>query len=386
MTNDIPAVAGATPARLISVVVRSMNRPSLQEALASVFQQDWRPLEIVVVNASGRAHDPLPLGPAGLAVRLLPEPPVAMARAAAANFGLDAACGEAMIFLDDDDVFLPGHLSKLMAALVASPAAVAAYADVELGHFEQQHWRAQHCFAADFDRQRLLFENYLPIHAVLFLRSAVKGRLACRFDESLELFEDWDFWLQLCECGPMLRAPGVSARYLVNAHGGSGVFEASAAAQSARALLHAKWQQRTAPRDYVDFMSYVQRLFRSAADRAARLADTERANQSLDETAGALRDTVRARDTEIADHAATAQDLRQLVAAREAEIANAATMITNLQAVVAARETELAAWQTELAGVRSALEEQRATVAALLNEGPLTALKRTLKRRLNDQR
>lgn len=383
MTIDMPAGACDASNPLVSVIVRSMDRPSLHDALASVLLQDWRPLELVIVNASGQPHSALPMTSADVAIRLVPDTPVPLARAAAANLGLSAACGESVIFLDDDDLFLPGHLSKLVAALQASPDMVAVYADVELGRFNGPHWQARHCFAADFDRQRLLFENYLPMHAVLFRRAATqRGDGACRFDERLDLFEDWDFWLQLCERAPMLRVPGISARYVADAQGGSGVFEESSAAAAARALLYGKWQQRMTAEAYADFMRYAQSQFRAKADLGDRLADVQRAGQSLAETAQALRSTLQARDSEIASHVAQARDLRQLVAAREADIANAATMIANLQAVLAARETELVDWAAEMASVRAALAQQQATVAALLAEGPMTALKRTLKRSL----
>lgn len=382
--------AGGSPSAqgpLVSVVVRSMDRPSLGATLDSVFQQDWRPLELVVVNATGRPHSALPLPDARIELRLVPEQPTRLGRSAAANLGLDAAQGEAMIFLDDDDLFLPGHLHRLVVALQATPDAVAAYSDVELGCTTPMGWEARHCFAADFDRNRLLFENYLPMNAVLFRRAAVMGAdSACRFDERLDLFEDWDFWLQLSERASMVRSPGVSARYVMSEQGGSGVFEASSAAQAARGLLHSKWQQRTTSLAHIEFLCYVQSIFRASADLKEELAEVQRAQQALNET-------LQARNSEITAHAANAQDLRELVAARETDIRNAGEMIASLQHILAARDTELAnvhaahgAMEGKVAGLEAEMEALQAKVAALHAEGPLTALTRTLKRKMHDHR
>jgi hypothetical protein len=38
-------------------------------------------------------------------------------------------------------------------------------------------------------------DNYIPIHAMVFARSLVEK--GCRFDEAFNIYEDWDFWLQM---------------------------------------------------------------------------------------------------------------------------------------------------------------------------------------------
>ena len=215
-----------TPAELplVSVLVRSMDRPQLAQALAAVAAQTWSNLELVVLNASGRPHSPLLARPAQMSVRLL-QPwlddgaaPRACDRAAAANLALQAARGDYALFLDDDDLIDPSHLERLVAALQAQPRAVAAYSGVRvLG--------ADGSVLRDYDLpwapQRLAGINFLPIHAVLFRTSAVRAA-GLRFDETLPVLEDWDFWRRLAAQGPFVHCPGISAQYR-QGHGDSGV-------------------------------------------------------------------------------------------------------------------------------------------------------------------
>ncbi|MEP6678883.1 MAG: hypothetical protein ABJB78_06255, partial [Betaproteobacteria bacterium] len=84
----------------VSLIVRSMGRPCLADALASVALQRHRPLELIVVDATGGAHPqlpPLPLVDVHLPdlvdVRLL-DLGRPLNRPAAANAGLAAARGE----------------------------------------------------------------------------------------------------------------------------------------------------------------------------------------------------------------------------------------------------------------------------------------------------
>jgi len=118
---DVP-VANDPTLPLASILIRSMDRPALQHALRSAALQTWGNVEIVVVAACGRRHKPLPDTILGRSVRLVfPDPDLILPdqrlpRPEAANACLDAARGEWLNFLDDDDELLPEHLSTLLRA------------------------------------------------------------------------------------------------------------------------------------------------------------------------------------------------------------------------------------------------------------------------------
>ena len=172
---------------LVSVVVRTMGRPSLSRALASVAAQTHRPIEIVVVDAAGAGLDRKAL--AGLPVRLVGGGPYDRPRAA--NAGLAAARGAWILFLDEDDEIAPDHVALLLATALVAGVPVA-YSQTKLvAAADLQRVMG----GGPFSREKLLQSNYLAIHAVLFHRSLVDA--GARFDETLETFEDWDFWLQL---------------------------------------------------------------------------------------------------------------------------------------------------------------------------------------------
>lgn len=349
-TDTLPPSACAPS---ISVIVRSMDRPSLAAALASVAAQDADAVEVVLVNALGPGHGPTP-ATAGVHPVHRVDAGHALRRSAAANAGLDAARARSVIFLDDDDVFLPGHLVRLARALAAHPEAVAAYADVELGHEGPDGWVGRHVFAADFDALRLRFENFLPLHGVLVDRGRDAVR-HCRFDEALDLFEDWDWWLQLQRLGAFVRVPGVSARYCATPGAGSGVFADDTAAAQARERLLLKWLAQDGPAERLALLQALQHHYRAAQACAAQLALTQRTEQDLRDMLAArerdagsasaeiasLRDLVAAREREIHDAVAQIEDLRLVLAARDQEIANGHTYIDSLRQVLAARDQEI---------------------------------------------
>jgi LmbE family N-acetylglucosaminyl deacetylase/glycosyltransferase involved in cell wall biosynthesis/GT2 family glycosyltransferase len=228
---------------LVSVIVRSMQRPTLIEALDSLAAQTYPSIEVLIVNAKGGAHPPLPEYGERLVLRLV-ETGLPLLRSAAANAGLDAARGDFVAFLDDDDTLDPDHLAQLMAVLRKEGERSIAYAGVRCVDRNDPLRTATRLFAEPYDsRAKLLAGNFIPSHAVLFPRRFVEE--GARFDESLAVYEDWDFWLQLAEKARFIYLDRVSATYFT---GGSSevsplAFDPAAVRHAARALF-SKWKDR----------------------------------------------------------------------------------------------------------------------------------------------
>ena len=221
-------------APLVSVIVRTMGRPALPRALAAIAAQTHRPIEAVVVDAAGSGITPP--APEALPVRIVRGGP--FDRPQAANAGLDAARGEWLAFLDEDDEIDPGHVAHLLAtAMVAGTRA--AYSQTRLLDAAGGTLRV---LGGPFNRNILLRTNYITIHAVLFHRSMLAG--GARFDETLATFEDWDFWLQLSKAGPFAFSAQPTASYRATAGtsgAGSGPNLDRQQALAQRDRIMAKW-------------------------------------------------------------------------------------------------------------------------------------------------
>lgn len=222
-------VAPAMSRPPVSILIRTRNRPQLlAEALASVAVQSMPGLEVVVVNDGGCDVGELLARPHGaIATFQYIHWPDGRGRSHAANALLEAAQGECLLFLDDDDWLDAAHIGRLWQRLQHHPQAVAAYADVACVRRDaSQVWQTVRVFAEPFDVLRLAYENFLPIHAVLFRREVVSA--GCRFDPELDAYEDWAFWLQLARQGEFVHQPGVSAFYRLDSGAGFGVPESAA--------------------------------------------------------------------------------------------------------------------------------------------------------------
>lgn len=103
---------------VVSVVIPTLGRDSLRAALDSARTQQGVDVDIIVVNDSGQ---PL-VGDLGAHVRVI-DTPGRTGSAAARNAGLAEVRGDFLAFLDDDDTWLPGHLSTAVDALTAQPDA-----------------------------------------------------------------------------------------------------------------------------------------------------------------------------------------------------------------------------------------------------------------------
>ena len=111
-----PAANRSDP--LVSAVIPTRGRPALVlSAIRSALRQTWRPLEVVVVldgpDVETAAHLATITDPR-LRVLTLPEP---AGGCAARNAGVEAARGEWIAFLDDDDEWFPEKIERQMEAV-----------------------------------------------------------------------------------------------------------------------------------------------------------------------------------------------------------------------------------------------------------------------------
>jgi LmbE family N-acetylglucosaminyl deacetylase len=254
---------------LVSILIRSMDRAYLAEALDSVALQTYPNIEVVVV-AVRPEHSPLSARCGPFALRLLQTDEPLM-RSKAANKALLHARGESMLFLDDDDWLMPAHIARLAEVLRHQPHVLAAYTGISL--VDAGGKPLGQTFDLPFDDIRQMAGNLTPIHAVLF--SAKVLEQGCRFDETLDRYEDWDFWLQLARLTPLVHLPGVSAAYRI--HESSGVHQDSGPAGAATAVIYKKWEDNWTPEQKSQIMQRVwsyPELEARLADTGRRLADT----------------------------------------------------------------------------------------------------------------
>ncbi len=228
-----------TDTPLVSVLVRTRDRAALLlEAVRSVAAQDYRPLELIIVNDGGADVSAMIATALGDQLSWGWLNNEGHGRSAAANTAMQQARGEYCLFLDDDDWLDSTHISNLMKAVQHNRTLVA-YSGVRTVHEDGRI--DDNAFNSPYDPLRLRIENYIPIHAVLFARKLYLD--GCRFDTAMDRFEDWDFWLQVAQHTAFVHVPACTANYRIAASSGFGAKQEKEI-DHLRTTFYRKWLPR----------------------------------------------------------------------------------------------------------------------------------------------
>jgi glycosyltransferase involved in cell wall biosynthesis len=174
----------------IAVIVPVLNgRRFLDDAMKCVESQQYCPLELVIVDdgsSDGSYEHALAAG-----VRVLQTP--GLGPAAARNVGIRATDSDLIAFLDVDDLWPPGTLHRLAAALASNPDA--GFAQGRIQNFRDDRG-AKRFFTRPY--------RFINLGASLYRRSVFErvGLL----DETMRLCEDVDF-LMRCWENDIVRVP-----------------------------------------------------------------------------------------------------------------------------------------------------------------------------------
>lgn len=200
----------------VTVVVSHYNRQQLlSEALDSIAAQSFRDLEVVVVNDHGADSEEIVRTFAG---RIAPTPvryeyrPSNRGVAATRNRGTELARGELVAYLDDDDLWRPDHLVRLVSLLDAEPDRALAYGDAEILRFAPgapgadptagaQRIEGRRVLAVPFALEKLKQDDFIVPGGMVHRRSLFD--VVGPFDETLYVSDDWDWLLRVAaHAGP----------------------------------------------------------------------------------------------------------------------------------------------------------------------------------------
>jgi len=202
----------------VSVVIPTYNRPyPLAELLEVLSRQTYKPFEIIIVNDGGESIDDVVALYSELDIRLIDRRDNE-GHVTARNAGVQAARGELIMLCDDDDLVLPCHLERMVAALEHADFA---YADAEIVQYrvenDQRIPSARFLFAYEYDLEAMrTFSTYVPSGSVY--RKSLHDDIGC-FDSSVHHYWDWDFFLRAASVCRVTRVAAATVLYAFSPNG-----------------------------------------------------------------------------------------------------------------------------------------------------------------------
>ena len=181
----------------VSVVVPTFNRVDfVLKAIKSVSNQTFQPLEIILVDNNSEDNTLEMVAKHFKTVKIIFQKKQGVS--ASRNFGIREASGNWVAFLDSDDQWHKRKLEEQVKSITKDTLFS------ELSHTDEI-WYRNKVFLNQREihkkRGGFIFEHCLPLCCISPSSVLVKKKVFDDigfFDESLDVCEDYDFWLRYC--------------------------------------------------------------------------------------------------------------------------------------------------------------------------------------------
>lgn len=179
---------------LVSIITPSYNQGRfIEETILSVLTQDYPHIEYIVVDGASTDNTLDILKKYDGRLTWISERDRGQSHAI--NKGFRMAKGEILAWLNSDDTYLPGAISKVVQHLQTNPEAMMVYGE---GYLIDEHSRVKQRFpyTEAFNLWKLvyLWDNILQQTA--FFRRRIFDQIDL-LDENLHYGMDWDLWIRI---------------------------------------------------------------------------------------------------------------------------------------------------------------------------------------------
>lgn len=179
---------------LISIIIPCYNSGLfLKEAIESVFQNNCKDFEIIVVNDGSTDIETLDflnsINSINSQIRVFNKDNGGPS--SARNLGMAYAKGEYFLFLDSDNMIAVDYINKALEVLLSKPNIDILYANpIFIGDISKNRYDVK-----PFNFENLLLGNYIDMCS--FVKKNLFNKLG-GFDESRLIigWEDWEFWIR----------------------------------------------------------------------------------------------------------------------------------------------------------------------------------------------
>ena len=190
---------------LISIIIPTKNRSNLlSNSIDSVINQSYENWELYIVNDSNKKIVINQIDPR---IHLVKNKFMSGANGAR-NTGINLSSGKYISFLDDDDTWEKDKLKKQYKLMEGSDA-ILSYTGKKILYKTRKGIKEKNSYKKTFCSPNitLQFHNYIGTTSSIMIRANVFNKHNVKFDEKIQILQDYDLYLQLCNFGKFIGIP-----------------------------------------------------------------------------------------------------------------------------------------------------------------------------------